>query len=332
MLHLIYITIFFALLFDFINGFHDASNSIATIVATKVLKPFTAVAWMAFFNFIAFLFFHLHVASTIGTGLVSPSGITPVVILAALLGAISFSLFTWYFGLPSSSSHALMGGLLGAAIAKSGFAVVKLNGLTQICIAIILSPLLGLLLAYFGMMILNYFLKYKRFSKVANRWAKRFQLVSASMLSLGHGGNDAQKTMGIIAVLLFTSNLLGPNFYVPWWVVISCNLVMALGTLAGGWRIVKTLGEKITKLEPLSGAVAETASAITLFSATHLGLPVSTTHTVTGAIAGVGFRKGWQDGSDWVILKRIGLAWVFTVPVAGIVAAMLFYIFTALGL
>lgn len=315
-LSFIYFVIVIAFLFDFVNGFHDASNSIATIVSTGVLKPIWAVFWAAFFNFIAFLFFHLNVANTFGLGLVAPNCVTPVIIFSALSGAILFNLITWYFGLPSSSSHALIGGLMGAVMAHCGWHALEFSGLSKTFAAILISPLLGMLLSFLLIWVLGSF--YQKHS--ALKFQKGFQLISAALLSLGHGGNDAQKTMGIIAILLFSSHLIGPHFYVPYWVIISCNLVMGLGTFAGGWRIVKTLGEKITSLEPKSGAAAETASAIVLFAATHLGIPVSTTHIVTGSIAGVGMQKG-KNSINFNVLKQIIWAWVLTIPCAGLFAA-----------
>lgn len=309
-----------ALVFDFLNGFHDSANSIATIVSTRVLKPHWAVAWAAFFNFIAFLFFDVHVANTIGTGLVDPSVIDPIVILAALISAIFWNIFTWYYGIPSSSSHALIGGLIGAAIAKSSIHVVNIEGLTKVVVSIVASPLLGAILAFLFMMgVASIFTNSAR-QKTDNLF-KKMQLVSSAMVSLGHGGNDAQKTMGIIAVLLFSSGYLGSEFYVPLWVVISCNLVMALGTLFGGWRIIRTMGMKITKLKPVHGSCAEMAAATSLLLATHLGIPVSTTHTITGAIVGVGsFNK--VSAVRWGIARRIVWAWIITIPATLLIAAL----------
>ncbi len=318
-LYFIYFVVFIAFVFDFINGFHDASNSIATVVATGVLKPTVAVFWAAFFNFIAFLFIHLQVATTIGTGLILPNVLEPYVIFSALIGAISFNLCTWYFGLPSSSSHALIGGLVGAGVVKGGWAAIEMLGLMKVLISIIISPLLGIFLALTLISILKHFLKNYQGKRV-ERWFRKIQLVSSALLSISHGGNDAQKTMGIIAVLLFSANILGDKFYIPTWVIISCNLVMALGTLAGGWRIVNTLGTKITKLTPISACCAETAAAAIIFSATNMGIPVSTTHTVTGAIVGVGTSKGLL-ATNWALIQRILWAWLFTIPVAGIIAA-----------
>lgn len=324
----IYIVIVLAFIFDFINGFHDAANSIAIMVATKVLKPFTAVLWAAFFNFIAFLFFHLSVANTIGSGLIEPHIITPYILFAALIGAIIWNLLTWYFGLPSSSSHGLIGGLVGAALVAGGWQVLNWHGLLPVLIAIVLSPVLGLSISWLLIKISHVLLKDINSDK-AQRWAKRAQFVAGALLSLGHGGNDAQKTMGIIAVLLFSTGLLNGHFYVPFWVVVSCNFVMGLGTLIGGWRIVHTLGNKITQLTPLSGGCAATGAALTLFVATDLGIPVSTTHTVTGAILGVGTTNGWIN-THWPIVRRIMWAWVLTIPAAGLVASFVMVIGTFL--
>jgi len=320
----VYLVVAIAFLFDFINGFHDASNSIATVVATGVLKPLTAVIWAAFFNFIAFLFFHLKVATTVGAGLVDPSIVTPALIMAALLGAISFNLITWYFGLPSSSSHSLIGGLMGAAIVQGGLGALTYSGIDKVLLFIVLSPVIGFTVSIILMRILNILVKHPQSPK-AIRASKIFQLIASAFVSLGHGGNDAQKTMGIIAIVLFSAHLTGPSFTVPFWVVVSCNLVMGLGTLAGGWRIVHTLGHKITPLTPMSGGCASAGAATTLLIANHFGIPVSTTHTITGSITGVGSAKG-SSGADWVVLKRIMVAWVFTIPCAGIVAALIMFI------
>ncbi len=323
-LYFIYFVIALAFLFDFINGFHDAANSVATIVSTGVLKPIWAVIWAAFFNFIAFLIFHLTVANTVGTGLISPEIVNPYLIFAALIGAIIWNLLTWYFGLPSSSSHALIGGLVGAAIVKGGIKVLNFSGLTKVIVAIVLSPFLGMIICLILITLVNQLYRYFS-SESLNRCFGKLQFISAGMLSLGHGGNDAQKTMGIIAVLLFSSGLIGKHFYVPYWVVVSCNLVMALGTLTGGWRIVDTLGNKITKLMPMSGSCAETSAALVLFLANNLGVPVSTTHTITGAIAGVGVSKGFFSAQKET-LKRIVWAWVLTIPAAGIIAGLLIFV------
>lgn len=312
----IYFVVLIAFVFDFVNGFHDAANSIATIVATGALKPLTAVFWAAFFNFIAFLFFHLNVANTFGVGLVNPQNLTPYVIFSALSGAIIFNVITWYFALPSSSSHALIGGLMGAVLAKAGWHSLEINGLSKTFFAIIASPVLGMILSIGLLWLLK---KYLSTSKI--KFHKNVQLISAALLSLGHGGNDAQKTMGIIAALLFSSGLLGGHFYIPFWVMIACNLVIALGTFAGGWRIVKTLGEKITCLDAQSGAASETGTALVLFLATYLGIPVSTTHIVTGAIVGVGVNNNWRL-TNWGVMKNIAFTWLLTIPCAALIAAL----------
>lgn len=319
LLILVIITTSLALVFDFLNGFHDAANSIATIVSTRVLKPQYAVLWAAFFNFIAFLFFGVHVANTIGTGLLDPNIINVNVILSALIGAIFWNLFTWYFGIPSSSSHALIGGLLGAGIAKAGFAPLKWAGIIKVLVAIVISPMLGMIIGLFLMFIIARIFFYWNPRRI-DHWFRKLQFLSAAFISLGHGGNDAQKTMGIIAVLLFSAGLLGEKFYVPIWVIVTCNFVIALGTFFGGWRIVKTMGMKITKLKPVSGFCAESASAITLFLATWLGVPVSTTHTITGSIIGVGSLNG-ASAVRWGVARNIVMAWIFTIPAAGLVSA-----------
>jgi PiT family inorganic phosphate transporter len=316
----IYILIVVALVFDFMNGFHDAANSIATIVSTRVLKPNYAVAWAAFFNFIAFLFFGVHVANTIGTGIVDPSIVDPIVIFAALVSAIFWNVFTWYYGIPSSSSHALIGGLGGAAIAKTGFSALNLGGFTKIGLSIVLSPLLGFALA-FAMMTLISILFFRAHPGKVDHWGRRLQFASAALYSLGHGGNDAQKTMGIIAGLLFSTGRLGGEFYIPFWVVLICQFAMGFGTLFGGWRIVRTMGMKITKLKPIGGFCAETGGSLTLFLATALGIPVSTTHTITGAIMGVGAVTK-LSAVRWGVAGRIVWAWVLTIPAAAFVSAM----------
>jgi inorganic phosphate transporter, PiT family len=323
----ILITICLALLFDFLNGFHDAANSIATIVSTRVLKPQWAVLWAAFFNFIAFIFFHLQVAKTIGTGLVDPSVITVQVIFAALIGAIFWNLLTWYVGLPSSSSHALIGGILGASIAKAGFGHLNMAGISKVIAAIVISPALGLILGLFFTFLISY-LFHRSTPRKIDRWFRKLQLISSALISLGHGGNDAQKTMGIIAILLFSAGRLGTTFYVPMWVIITCNFVIALGTFFGGWRIVRTMGMKITKLRPVSGFCAETSSAFTLFLATALGIPVSTTHTITGSIIGSGSLHRHQ-AVRWGVAKNIVWAWILTIPAAGLVSAAVWLILNA---
>jgi len=317
----IYLVVVLAYVFDFINGFHDAANSIATIVATEVLTPLQAVCWAAFFNFIAFMFFKLSVAHTIGTGLVQPDVITPTLLFSGLCSAIAWNLLTWYFGLPSSSSHALVGGLIGAGFYAGGWHVLVLSGISKVLIAIILSPLLGAIIAI-GLMTAVKKLSARLPHDEEHQVFRYFQLFSAAALSLSHGGNDAQKTMGIITILLFSANLLQGDFYVPLWVIISCNFVIAMGTLAGGWRIVHTLGRTITHLNPKRGCCAETGAAITIGLATNLGVPVSTTHTVTGAIAGVGIAQG-SGKTKWDVLRKIISAWFLTVPMTFMLAMLL---------
>lgn len=309
-----------ALAFDFLNGLHDAANSIATIVSTRVLRPQYAVAWAAFFNFIAFLFFGLHVAETLGTGIIDPGIVDPFVIFAALMGAIVWNLLTWWLGIPSSSSHALIGGLVGGGFAKAGLGALVWTGLTKTLVAIVLSPLVGFLLALVLVAIVSW-LSVRSTPFVVDRAFRLLQFVSASLYSLGHGGNDAQKTMGIIAVLLFSQGYLGSEFYVPFWVVITCQAMMGLGTLMGGWRIVKTMGSRITKLTPMQGFCAETGGAATLFTATALGVPVSTTHTITGAIVGVGAARR-VSAVRWNIASSIVVAWVITIPASAFIAAI----------
>ncbi len=315
-----------ALFFDFLNGFHDAANSIATVVATRVLSPRYAVMWAAFFNFIAFFFFKLHVADTIGKGIIDVKIVDTHIIFATLVGACIWNLVTWWFGIPSSSSHALMGGLVGSAVTKAGFGAIVPSGLFKTLAFIIISPTLGMLLG-----IIIGILVYRIFKNSTPRNVDSFfrkgQLVSAAAYSLGHGGNDAQKTMGIIAILLFSQGLLGPTFHVPFWVVITCNGAIALGTLSGGWRIVKTMGNKITKLRPVDGFCAETGGAITLFVASFLGVPVSTTHTITGAIVGVGSLKR-LSAVKWGVAGRIVWAWVITIPAAAGISMATYYITT----
>ena len=312
-----------ALLFDFLNGLHDAANSIATIVSTRVLRPQYAVMWAAFFNFIAFLFFGLHVAETLGKGIIDPGIVSPLVIFAALMGAIIWNVVTWIFGIPSSSSHALIGGLVGAGLAKTGFDAVVWSGLIKTASAIFLSPAIGFLLALILVLAVSWlFVRQTPFA--VDRTFRIMQFISASLYSLGHGGNDAQKTMGIIAVLLYSQGYLGGEFHVPFWVVITCQAAMALGTLMGGWRIVHTMGSKITRLNPMQGFCAETGGAITLFAATWLGIPVSTTHTITGAIIGVGAARR-VTAVRWGIAGNIVIAWIVTLPSAAAISA-LFYL------
>jgi PiT family inorganic phosphate transporter len=309
-----------ALFFDFVNGFHDAANSIATVVSTRVLSPRWAVLWAAFFNFIAFLFFGLHVATTIGKGIVDPSAVDAAVVLAALTGAIVWDLITWWYGIPSSSSHALIGGLAGAAVAKAGAGILDTPGLTKVGVSIVLSPLLGLVLAFTFMTAVFWLFRRSTPARV-DSWFRRGQLFSAALYSLGHGGNDAQKTMGIITVLLFATGHLGPTFYVPLWVVLACHAAMAFGTLSGGWRIVRTMGLRITKLRPVGGFCAESGGALTLFAATGLGIPVSTTHTITGAIIGVGAVTK-LSAIRWGVAGRIVWAWLLTIPCSAFIAAV----------
>jgi PiT family inorganic phosphate transporter len=313
-----------ALFFDFLNGLHDAANSIATIVSTRVLRPQYAVMWAAFFNFIAFLFFGLHVAETLGTGIIDPSIVTPQVIFAALMGAIIWNIVTWIFGIPSSSSHALVGGLVGAGLAKTGGDAIVLSGLLKTVAAIFMSPMIGFMLALLLVLIVSW-VCLRKTPFAVDRSFRGLQFISASLYSLGHGGNDAQKTMGIIAVLLFSQGYLGDKFYVPFWVVITCQSAMALGTLFGGWRIVHTMGSKITKLNPMQGFCAETGGAITLFAATWLGIPVSTTHTITGAIIGVGAARR-VSAVRWGLAGNILIAWVVTLPAAALISAMFYFL------
>lgn len=323
---LLIVLIVTALAFDFLNGLHDAANSIATIVSTRVLSPKYAVAWAAFFNFIAFLFFGLHVAKTVGSGLVDPALVSDRLIFAALMGAISWNLITWWAGIPSSSSHALIGGLVGAAVAKAGIGGVTWVGLNKTLIAIVLSPATGFFLAVMLVLLVSWaFVRLSPF--VVDSTFRRLQFVSASLYSLGHGGNDAQKTMGVIAALLIAHGHVssGADFHVPLWVVLSCQAAMGLGTLFGGWRIVHTMGSKITRLSPMQGFCAETGGAITLFMATHLGVPVSTTQTITGAIVGVGASKR-VSAVRWGVAREILIAWVLTMPAAAAISALFFWL------
>jgi len=312
-----------ALAFDFLNGLHDAANSIATIVSTRVLRPQYAVAWAAFFNFIAFLFFGLHVAETVGRGIVAAAVVDPRVIFGALMGAISWNLITWYYGIPSSSSHALIGGLIGAGLAKAGVSAIVWSGVIKTTVAIVASPMTGFILALVLMLLASWlFVRFTPFG--VDSTFRSLQFVSASFYSLGHGGNDAQKTMGIIAVLLYSQGYLEGGFHVPFWVVITCQAMMGLGTLFGGWRIVKTMGSKITRLTPMQGFCAETGGSITLFTATWLGIPVSTTHTITGCIIGVGAAKR-MSSVRWSVAANIVYAWIITIPASGLIAAATYY-------
>jgi PiT family inorganic phosphate transporter len=313
-----------ALAFDFLNGMNDAANSIATIVSTRVLRPQYAVAWAAFFNFVAFLFFGLHVAETVGRGIVEADVVNAHVIFGALAGAIVWQIVTQRLGIPSSSSHALIGGLIGAGIAKAGIHAVVWSGVGKTAAAIFLSPGLGLLLALLLMLTVSW-LFVRSAPHATDNIFRRVQFVSASFYALGHGGNDAQKTMGIIAVLLYSQGVLGKEFYVPFWVVIACQIAMAAGTLGGGWRIVKTMGSKITRLTPMQGVCAETAGSVMLFAATSLGIPVSTTHTITGSIIGVGAAKR-VSAVRWVVAQEIVTAWVITIPASGLLAALFYWL------
>jgi PiT family inorganic phosphate transporter len=317
-----------ALAFDFLNGLHDAANSIATIVSTRVLRPQYAVFWAAFFNFVAFGVFGLHVAQTIGTGIIDPAIVDAQVIFAALVGAIVWNLVTWAAGIPSSSSHALIGGLVGAGVAKAGISATVWSGLSKTVLAIVLSPLVGLILAMILVAIVSW-ASVRSTPFAVDRAFRILQFASASLYSLGHGGNDAQKTMGIIAVLLYSQGHLGEHFTVPFWVVLSCQAAMALGTLMGGWRIVRTMGLRITKLNPMQGFCAETGGAITLFLATFLGVPVSTTHTITGAIVGVGAARR-ASAVRWNVAGSIVYAWIFTIPASAIVSALAFWLVSVL--
>jgi len=319
-----------ALSFDYINGFHDAANSIATIVSTRVLTPRAAVIWAGFFNFIAFVIFPLHVAHTIGKGIIDPKIIDDAVLLSALGGAITWNLITWWYGLPSSSSHALVGGLLGAGISKGGFAVVQQSGVAKTALFIVVSPVLGMLLGG-GMMVLVAWVFRRKQPGRIDRWFRRLQLVSSAMFSLGHGANDAQKTMGIILAMLVAKGRLSSHAELPLWVILSCQLAMGLGTLTGGWRIVRTMGMRLTKLRPSGGFCAETGAAAALFVASALGVPVSTTHTITGGIVGVGWVNN-PAGVRWGVALRIVWAWLFTIQSAAIVAAALYFGLRALGI
>jgi inorganic phosphate transporter, PiT family len=314
--------IFVALAFDFLNGLHDAANSIATVVSTRVLRPQYAVIWAAFFNFIAFLFFGLHVAQTVGTGIVAAEVVDAAVIFGALMGAICWNLLTWWLGIPSSSSHALIGGLAGAGMMKAGLTAIVWSGLGLTAAAIVLSPLLGFLLALVLVLIVSWAFVRSTPSAVDNTF-RTLQLVSAALYSLGHGGNDAQKTMGIIAVLLYSQGFLGAAFYVPFWVILTCQAAMGLGTLFGGWRIVHTMGSKITRLHPVQGFCAEAGGAITLFLATYLGIPVSTTHTITGAIIGVGAARK-VAAVRWNVASNVVFAWIVTLPATALFGSVFY--------
>lgn len=316
--------ILLALSFDFLNGFHDSANSIATVVSTRVLSPRNAVMFAAFFNFIAFFFFGLHVANTIGKGVIDITIVDKAVILGTLVGACGWNLITWHFGLPTSSSHALIGGMIGAGLVKAGPAALVWSGITKILMFIVISPMVGLILgSLFGHLV--YFLASHTSPRKVDHWFRKGQLVSAALYSMGHGGNDAQKTMGIIASLLFSAGLLGPTFHVPAWVIIACYMAIACGTMFGGWRIVKTMGQKIAKLKPVDGFCAETGAAITLFTASAFGIPVSTTHTITGSIVGVGSIRR-MSAVKWGVAGRIVWAWVITIPCSAAIAGAAYWL------
>jgi inorganic phosphate transporter, PiT family len=313
-----------ALAFDFTNGMHDAANSIATIVSTQVLTPRQAVVWAAFFNFVAFLIFGTAVAHTIGAGMINLAVVTPLVIFAGLIGAIGWNLLTWLLGLPTSSSHALIGGYAGAAIVKAGPSVIIAHGWVKTLIFIFLAPLLGMALGILFIWVTVRIVHKKHPARI-NRWFRRLQLVSAGLYSLGHGGNDAQKTMGIIASLVFSAGWF-KTFHIPLWIVLSAHAAIALGTLSGGWRIVKAMGQRITKLRPIDGFCAETASAMSIFLATILGVPVSTTHVITGAISGVGATKR-MSAVHWGVTLKIVWAWIFTIPGAALIGSSSYFLF-----
>ena len=318
--------IFIALAFDFINGLHDAANAIATVVVTKVLTPGFAVAWAAFFNTVAFLFIGLHVAETIGKGIVDPLVVDPAVIFGALLGAISWNTLTWWLGLPSSSSHALVGGLVGAGVTKGGLDAIVASGVIKTTVFIFAAPILGMVMAIILVIITSWLFKPVA-ARTADTAFRRLQLLSSAAYSIGHGANDAQKTMGIIAVLLFSTGHLGSEFYIPFWVVVAAQLAMGLGTLMGGWRIVETMGSKITKLTPHQGFCAETGGAIMLFTATSFGIPVSTTHTITGSVIGVGAARR-ASAVRWKVAGNVLTAWIITIPAAAVIAAFFYWLAT----
>jgi inorganic phosphate transporter, PiT family len=315
-----------ALSFDFLNGFHDAANSIATVVSTRVLRPHWAVAWAAFFNFIAFLVFGLGVAATVGKGIIDTAFVDHYVVFGALVGAIAWDLITWYYGIPSSSSHALVGGIVGAGIAKGGVHTLVVSGVSKTAAAIVLSPLLGLFLAIVLTISISWMFGRSTPRRV-DRLFRRLQLISAGLYSLGHGGADAQKTMGIIWMLLLAAGLLDAKDPLPFWVVLACQAAMGLGTLFGGWRIVKTMGMKITKLKPVGGFCAETSGALTLFLAIAFGIPVSTTHTITGAIIGVGSARN-LSAVRWGVAGNIVWAWIFTIPCSAFIAGIAWWVGT----
>ena len=313
-----------ALVFDFLNGFHDSANSIATVVSTRVLSPRRAVVWAAFFNFVAFFFFGLHVANTIGKGIIDISIIDKQIIFGTLFGACGWNIITWYLGLPTSSSHALIGGMIGAALVKTGPRALIWEGISKTVAFIVISPLIGMFLGSVIGVIVYWLFRNSSPFKVDHLFRKG-QLFSAALYSMGHGSNDAQKTMGIIASLLFSAGLLGGKYHVPNWVVIACYAAISCGTMFGGWRIVKTMGQKISKLKPVDGFCAETGAAITLFFSSGLGIPVSTTHTITGAIMGVGSIKRFS-AVKWDMAGRIVWAWIITIPAAAVISALAYFL------
>jgi len=320
----LYIVIGLVLVFDFINGFHDSANSIATVVSTKVLSPVAAVGMASFFNFVAFLVFPLKVATTMGKGVINPDVINLTVIASALVAAIAWNLVTWWFGLPSSSSHTLVGGLVGAAVASSGWSSVIMAGVIKIVLFIVIAPLLGMVMSFIISAIVIYFSR-KQSPSGIDKHFRRLQLLSAAAFSLGHGGNDAQKSMGIIWIALIATGLATKNDPIALWIVLSCQASIAMGTLLGGWRIVKTMGQKITKLKPFEGFCAESAGALTLFGSTALGIPVSTTHVITGAIMGAGARKG-VSAVKWGVTTKIFWAWLLTIPISAFVGSSMYFI------
>jgi PiT family inorganic phosphate transporter len=323
-LWIVVVLVLVALAFDFMNGFHDAANSIATVVSTRVLSPYQAVLMAAFFNFVAVFVFHLSVATTIGRGIIDQGIVDHYLVFGALVGAITWNILTWYYGIPSSSSHALIGGLVGAAVAKAGTWALIPSGLVKAIAFIFVAPLLGMALGALLMLAVSWIIVKSTPSKV-DRWFRRLQLVSASLYSLGHGGNDAQKTIGIIWMLLIGTGYLGTQDPVPIWVIAACYIAIALGTMFGGWRIVKTMGQRITKLRPVGGCCAETGGAITLFLATTFGIPVSTTHTITGAIIGVGAAQN-VSAVRWGVAGNILWAWILTIPCSAFIAGLAWYL------
>ncbi len=324
----LYVVVVLVLIFDFLNGFHDSANSIATVVSTKALSPLLAVILAAFFNFIAFTIFPMKVAATIGKDVVDPGVLDMTVIASGLVAAITWNLITWWLGLPSSSSHTLVGGLVGAAITHAGASSVIYSGFIKIVAFIFIAPLMGMLISFFVSSFVTWLLRNANPSNVQNTF-KKFQLVSSSLLSLGHGGNDAQKSMGIIWAALIINNMLSNDDPLPLWVKLACQTAIALGTLFGGWRIVKTMGQRITKIRPAEGFCAEISGASTLFFSTHFGIPVSTTHTITGAIIGVGARRG-ISAVKWGVTKKIFWAWILTIPVSACIGCVMYFVFNAI--